>query len=126
MDRILKTDTCLVAALAVVADLKNIWSEGTGDLGWITSPDIDEYFQGKYKPQKAVDALNNLEGFAAQVNTASGSIKFIDNKTYWIASMRADLGELDMDFVLVFDEDKMLLAIMSDRDYADELKAIVG
>lgn len=126
MQGIIRSDTCLPAALAVVGDLKNIWADKTGDLDWIISPQAKDYLGGKYHPKHSLRFIERADAFDATITNTSGPVITSGGTTYWVASIRADLGEHDAEFVLVFDAEQCLLAITPDRDYAKEFKVLAS
>ncbi len=129
MQGISRNYTCLVAALAVVGEMKNIVEGDSEDLEWCTSDKADDFLGGKYHPKGAVAFLQVFNEFEADVLSASDTVELFNDGMYFVASIEAEAWLEDemkaSTFVLVFDRDQVLVAVMEDIHFAHELKSLV-
>lgn len=105
------TASCLPTAIAVVGALKNIWSEGKGDLEWITLSSAPD---DEYHPRHIVAEVLKCDGFSASVICADQNYAYIATNMF---------GKNET-YTLVITDNNCLVAVFSDRDFAAGTKEI--
>lgn len=127
MSKVSNDGTCLISALTVIGMAKAIIKDKDGDFEAITSEKADDLLGGQYHPSKSAKFLiDHVSEFASLAPVASGKIDMPKGPPMYVAACYWTLnGDVDDLWVMGFDEDLKLLAIMTALDWVQEFGDII-